>query len=88
MTNKSFLPTVRRMSDSVRRRGRGAGQRAGDLRAGVTTQRSWDRAGWRADFVAVLGNPLEDIRAMAAPVFLMKAGRVVHRVSAGPQPAE
>jgi imidazolonepropionase-like amidohydrolase len=36
--------------------------------------------GLRADFVAVLGNPLEDIRAMAAPVFVMKAGRVVHRV--------
>jgi hypothetical protein len=30
--------------------------------------------------VAVLGNPLDDIRAMAAPVFVMKAGKVVHRV--------
>jgi imidazolonepropionase-like amidohydrolase len=36
--------------------------------------------GLRADFVAVLGNPLDDIRAMAAPVFVMKAGNVVHRV--------
>jgi imidazolonepropionase-like amidohydrolase len=36
--------------------------------------------GLRADFVAVLGNPLDDIRAMAAPVFVMKAGKVVHRV--------
>ncbi len=36
--------------------------------------------GLRADFVAVLGNPLEDIRAIAAPVFVMKAGRVVHRL--------
>ena len=35
--------------------------------------------GLRADLVAVLGNPLEDIRAMAAPVLVMKAGRVVHR---------
>jgi imidazolonepropionase-like amidohydrolase len=38
--------------------------------------------GLRADLVAVLGNPLEDIRAMAAPVFVMKAGRVVHSVAA------
>jgi imidazolonepropionase-like amidohydrolase len=38
--------------------------------------------GMRADLVAVLGNPLEDIRAMAAPVFVMKAGRVVHSLSA------
>jgi imidazolonepropionase-like amidohydrolase len=36
--------------------------------------------GLRADFVGVLGNPLDDIRAMAAPVFVMKAGRVVHRL--------
>jgi imidazolonepropionase-like amidohydrolase len=37
--------------------------------------------GLRADFVAVLGNPLDDIRAMAAPVFVMKAGRVMHVVA-------
>ncbi len=37
-------------------------------------------AGLRADFVAVLGNPLDDIRAMAAPVFVMKAGHIVHGV--------
>ena len=36
--------------------------------------------GLRADLVAVLGDPLDDIRAMAAPVFVMKAGRVVHRL--------
>jgi imidazolonepropionase-like amidohydrolase len=36
--------------------------------------------GLRADFVAVLGNPLDDIRAMGAPVFVMKSGKVVHRV--------
>jgi imidazolonepropionase-like amidohydrolase len=36
--------------------------------------------GMRADLVAVLGNPLDDIRAMAAPVMVMKAGRVVHSI--------
>jgi imidazolonepropionase-like amidohydrolase len=36
------------------------------------------RAGLRADLVAVRGNPLDDIHALAAPVFVMQAGRVVH----------
>jgi imidazolonepropionase-like amidohydrolase len=36
--------------------------------------------GLRADLVAVLGNPLVDIRALASPVFVMKGGTVVHRV--------
>jgi imidazolonepropionase-like amidohydrolase len=40
-------------------------------------------AGMRADLVAVLGNPLADIRAMSAPVMVMKSGRIVHRVGAG-----
>ena len=34
--------------------------------------------GLRADLVGVLGNPLDDIRVMARPVFVMKAGAVVH----------
>jgi imidazolonepropionase-like amidohydrolase len=37
-------------------------------------------SGLKADLVAVLGNPLQDIRAMAAPVLVMKSGRIVHRV--------
>ena len=37
--------------------------------------------GLRADLVAVLGNPLQDIRAMSAPVMVMKSGRIVHRVA-------
>lgn len=36
------------------------------------------RAGLRADLVAVRGNPLQDIHAVAAPVLVMKAGRIVH----------
>ena len=35
--------------------------------------------GMRADVVAVLGNPLEDIRCLGNPVLVMKAGRIVHR---------
>ena len=34
-------------------------------------------AGRRADLVAVRGNPLEDIHAVASPVFVMKGGRTV-----------
>jgi imidazolonepropionase-like amidohydrolase len=34
--------------------------------------------GTRADLVGVLGNPLDDIRVMSRPVFVMKAGAVVH----------
>lgn len=34
--------------------------------------------GTRADLVGVLGNPLDDIRVMSRPVFVMKAGVVVH----------
>jgi len=37
-------------------------------------------AGRRADLIAVRGNPLEDVRALAGPVMVMKAGRVVHSV--------
>lgn len=33
--------------------------------------------GRRADLVAVRGNPLEDIRAVAAPAFVMAAGRII-----------
>jgi imidazolonepropionase-like amidohydrolase len=36
--------------------------------------------GLRADLVAVAGNPLQDIRMMACPVFVMKGGVVVHRL--------
>ena len=38
------------------------------------------RPGLRADILAVRGNPLEDIRAIASPLLVMKAGRVVHAV--------
>jgi imidazolonepropionase-like amidohydrolase len=35
--------------------------------------------GLRADLVAVPANPLDDIRTLACPVLVMKAGRIVHR---------
>jgi len=35
--------------------------------------------GMRADLVAVLGNPLDDIRCLGNPLLVMKAGRIVHR---------
>lgn len=34
--------------------------------------------GLRADLVGVIGNPLADIRVMSKPVFVMKAGAIVH----------
>jgi imidazolonepropionase-like amidohydrolase len=37
--------------------------------------------GMRADLIAVVGDPLADLRMMSRPVFVMKAGAVVHRVS-------
>jgi imidazolonepropionase-like amidohydrolase len=46
------------------------------------TDRGSIAPGMRADLVAVLGNPLDDIRAVAAPVLVMKNGRIVHRVAA------
>jgi imidazolonepropionase-like amidohydrolase len=39
-------------------------------------------AGRRADLVAVLGNPLTDIRAVGCPVLVVKGGRVLHRLAA------
>jgi len=36
--------------------------------------------GLRADLLAVLGDPLADIRALASPVLVMKGGAIVHRV--------
>jgi imidazolonepropionase-like amidohydrolase len=36
-------------------------------------------SGFRADLVAVLGNPLSDIRALTAPVMVMKSGVLLHR---------
>jgi imidazolonepropionase-like amidohydrolase len=41
------------------------------------TDRGALQPGLRADLVAVRGNPLEDIEAMASPAFVMKAGRTV-----------
>jgi imidazolonepropionase-like amidohydrolase len=38
--------------------------------------------GRRADLVAVLGNPLTDIRAVGCPVLVVKGGRVIHRLAA------
>jgi imidazolonepropionase-like amidohydrolase len=37
--------------------------------------------GMRADLVAVLGDPLNDIRAVAGVVLVVKAGRIVHRIA-------
>lgn len=37
--------------------------------------------GLRADLIAVLGDPLTDIRAMSSPVLVMKEGAIVHRVA-------
>jgi len=36
--------------------------------------------GLRADLIAVLGNPLDDIRSLACPVLVIKEGRIVHRL--------
>jgi imidazolonepropionase-like amidohydrolase len=44
------------------------------------TDRGMIAPGLRADLVAVKGNPLEDVRALAGPVMVMKAGRIVHMV--------
>jgi imidazolonepropionase-like amidohydrolase len=35
------------------------------------------KAGLRADLLAVRGNPIEDIHAVASPAFVMKAGRTI-----------
>jgi imidazolonepropionase-like amidohydrolase len=35
------------------------------------------KPGWRADLVAVRGNPIDDIHAIGTPAFVMKAGRPV-----------
>ncbi len=35
--------------------------------------------GLRADLIAVLGNPLEDIRSVANPILVVQEGRTVHR---------
>jgi len=45
---------------------------------GVADSRGALRPGLRADILAVRGNPLDDIRALASPVLVMKQGRVVH----------
>ena len=46
--------------------------------------------GMQADIMAVHGNPLEDIRALAAPLLVMRQGRIAHRLGdpagAGPAP--
>lgn len=42
------------------------------------------RAGWEADLIAVDGNPLEDIAAVARPTFVMQAGAVVRHDAAAP----
>ena len=36
--------------------------------------------GMRADVIAVLGNPLDDIRCLGNPVLVMTAGRIAHRL--------
>lgn len=45
------------------------------------TDRGAIAPGQRADLLAVAGNPLENIRALAAPLLVMKAGVVVHRLA-------
>lgn len=37
--------------------------------------------GSRADLVAVLGDPLKDIRAVGSPVLVVKGGRILHRLA-------
>ncbi|HEX2453661.1 MAG TPA: amidohydrolase family protein [Vicinamibacterales bacterium] len=44
------------------------------------TDRGTIAPGLRADLIAVLGNPLDDVRSLACPVLVIKAGRIVHRL--------
>jgi imidazolonepropionase-like amidohydrolase len=44
------------------------------------TDRGTIAPGRLADLIAVRGNPLEDVRALAGPVLVMKQGRIVHQV--------
>ena len=43
--------------------------------------------GYRGDVVAVPGNPLDDIRLVESPVFVMKDGRVIKDVAVPPRAA-
>jgi imidazolonepropionase-like amidohydrolase len=42
------------------------------------------KAGYRADVIAVAGNPLADIRALSRVVFVMHDGRIVTRSASPP----
>jgi len=44
------------------------------------TDRGTLAPGMRADLVAVLGDPLKNIRVVGSPVLVIKAGRIVHRL--------
>ncbi len=46
----------------------------------VRADRGVLRPGFRADLVAVLGDPLVDIRVLAAPVLVMKRGKIFHQI--------
>jgi imidazolonepropionase-like amidohydrolase len=55
------------------------------------TDRGTIAPGMRADLVGVLGDPLADIRVVSRPVFVMKAGAIVHsldRLEIRPAPME